>query len=124
MLLLSHMPEVHSDAAVHTAPSGRLVDGVGIGELEAPGVATGDMVLPGDTMLGSDCTAMPSAAEAATAVPRLKESEVCTAAGVVEAGTAIVAVMITLAAATLTDTKAASTPALAAIEFRRLEVSE
>ena len=63
-----------------------MVDGVGIGELEAPGVATGDMVLPGDIMLGSDCTVMPSAAEAATAVPRLKESEVCTAAGV--AGTA------------------------------------
>ena len=124
MLLLPQMPEVHSDAAVHTAPSGRLVDGVGIGELEAPGVATGNMVLPGDTMLGSVCTVMPSAAEAATAVPRLTESEVCTASGVVDHGTVIVAVMITLAAATLTDTKKAGTPALAAIEFWRLEVSE
>ena len=118
------MPEAHSDAAVHMEPSGRLVDGVGIGELEAPGVATGDMVLPGDAMLGSDCTVMPSAAEAATAVPRLKESEVCTAAGVVEAGTAIVAVMITLAAVTSMDTEVAATLAASAIELWRAEVSE
>eukprot|EP00964_Phaeocystis_antarctica_P160339 scaffold131867_cov48-Phaeocystis_antarctica.AAC.1 len=75
-------------------------------------------------MLGTDSTVMPSAAEAAAAVPRLEESEVCSAAGVVEAGTAIVAVMITLAAATRRDTEAASTPALAAIEFWRAEVSE
>eukprot|EP00964_Phaeocystis_antarctica_P031366 scaffold17756_cov47-Phaeocystis_antarctica.AAC.1 len=67
---------------------------------------------------------MPSAAEAAAAVPRVEESVVCNAAGVVEAGTAIVAVMITLAADTRIDTEAASTPALAAIERRRAEVSE
>ena len=48
----------------------------------------------------------------------------CTAVGVVEAGTAIVAVMITLAGATRMDTEAASTLALAAIELRRAEVSE
>ena len=75
-------------------------------------------------MLGSDCTVMPSAAEAAAALPSLEESEVCTAAVVVEAGTTIVAVMITLAATTWMDTEVALTPALAAIEFWRSEVSE
>ena len=75
-------------------------------------------------MLGSDSTVMPSAAEAAAAVPRVDLSLACTAVGVVEAGTAIVAVMITLAGATRMDTEAASTLALAAIELRRAEVSE
>jgi hypothetical protein len=91
-------------------------EGAGVGEKSGG---------PGDSvMLGFDCTLILSAAEAAAAVPRVEESEVCTAAGVVEAGTTIVAVMITLAAATRMDTEAASTPALAAIKFRRAEVSE
>ena len=75
-------------------------------------------------MLGSDSTMMPSAAEAAAAVPRVEASEVCTAAGVVEAGTAMVAVMITEPAATLMVTsEASSTPAAVAIFCRRLVVS-
>ena len=75
-------------------------------------------------ILGSDSTVMPSAAEAAAAVPRVEASEVCTAAGVVEAGTAMVAVMITEPAATLMVTsEASSTPAAVAILCRRLEVS-
>ena len=75
-------------------------------------------------ILGSDSTVMPSAAEAAAAVPRVEASEVCTAAGVVEAGTAMVAVMITEAAATLMVTsEASSTPAAVAIFSRRLVVS-
>ena len=61
---------------------------------------------------------MPSAAEAAAAVPRLEESLVCTLAAIA-ARTVIVAVMITLAATTVTETNEASTPALAAIEPRR-----
>jgi hypothetical protein len=75
-------------------------------------------------LIPADSTIMSSAAEAAAAVLRVEESEVCTAAGVLEAGTTIVAVMITLAAATRMDTEAASTPALAAIKSRRAEVSE
>ena len=67
---------------------------------------------------------MPRAVEAADAVPRREESVVCIASAVVETGTVIVAVMITLAAATVMDTKAESTPALTAIEVRRSEVSE
>ena len=51
-------------------------------------------------MVGISSTVMPSAVEAASAVPRLEESEVCTCSAVVEAGTAMVAVMITLAAVT------------------------
>ena len=75
-------------------------------------------------MLGSNSTVMSSAAEAAAAVPRVEASEVFTAAGVVEAGTAMVAVMITEPAATLMVTsEASSTPAAVAIFCRRLEVS-
>ena len=75
-------------------------------------------------MLGSDSTVMPSAAEAAAAVPRVVVSEVCTTAAVEEAGTAMVAVMITLAAATSMVTSDLSTPAAVATACRRLEVSE
>ena len=74
-------------------------------------------------MLGFDSTVMLSAAEAAAAVPRVEASEVCTASAVVEAGTTMVAVMSTLAAATLMVTSEASTPAALAIFCRRLEVS-
>ena len=46
MLLLPHIPEAHSDAAVHTAPSGRLDTGEGggieIGEGDGGGIAIGD----------------------------------------------------------------------------------
>eukprot|EP00964_Phaeocystis_antarctica_P113276 scaffold77327_cov81-Phaeocystis_antarctica.AAC.2 len=73
--------------------------------------------------VGSDSTVMPSAAEAAAAVPSLEESLVCTLAAV-EAGTVIVAVMITLAAATVMTVDEGATPALAAIERRRAVVSE
>ena len=74
-------------------------------------------------IVGSDSTAMPSAAEAEAALPRLEEREACTAAAVVEAGTVRVAVMSTLAAAKERETREASRPAEAAIELRRAEVS-
>ena len=73
--------------------------------------------------VGSDSTVMPSAAEAAAAVPRLEVSLVCTLAAVA-AGTVIVAVMITLAAAMVMMVDEGATPALAAIESRRAEVFE
>ena len=62
-------------------------------------------------MVGTSSTMMPSAVEASAAVPRLEESEACTASAVVEAGTAMVAVMRTLAAATRIVTSDLSTPA-------------
>ena len=65
-------------------------------------------------MVGSDSTVMLSTAEASAAVPRVEESEVCTSAAVAEVGTAMVAVMRTLAAATSTVTSDASTPAASA----------
>ena len=74
-------------------------------------------------MVGSDSTVIPSAAEAAAAVPRLEESEACSAAAVMEAGTVMVAVMITLAAATLIVTNDMSTPAAVAMPCCKLEVS-
>ena len=92
--------------------------------VEATSAAVSSVITFEPVMLGSDSTAMPSAAEAVAAVPRVEKSVACTAAGVVEAGTAIVAVMITLAAATWMDTEAASTPALAAIDSWRSDVSE
>ena len=67
---------------------------------------------------------IPSAVEAVDAVPRREKSVVCIASAVVETGTVIVAVMITLAAAMVMDTRAESTPALTAIEVWRSEVSE
>ena len=73
--------------------------------------------------VGSDSTVMPSAAEAAAAVPSLEESLVSTPAAA-EAVTVIVAVMITLAAATVMTVDEGATPALAAIERRRAVVSE
>ena len=54
---------------------------------------------------------MPSALEASPGVPRLEESISCTAVAVVEASTAMLAVMITLPAATATVTSDLSTPA-------------
>ena len=74
-------------------------------------------------MVESDSTVIPSAAEALSAVPRLEESEVCTVAAVMEAGTVMVAVMITLAAATATVTRFTLTPAALATFCRKAEVS-
>ena len=66
---------------------------------------------------------MTSAAEASAAVPRVEESEVCTASAVVEAGTAMVAVMRTLAAATRIVTSDLSTPAASATFCCKLDLS-
>ena len=73
---------------------------------------------------GFSSIVMPSAVEAAAAVPRVEASEVSTAAGVVEAGTAMVAVMSTLPAVTAMVTSDVSTPAAVATPYRKLEVSE
>ena len=75
-------------------------------------------------IVGTASTVMSSAIEASAAVPRVEESEVCTAAAVVEAGTAMVAVMSTLPAVIAILTSDLSTPAAAAMPCRKLEVSE
>ena len=69
-------------------------------------------------------SAVEGAVEGSAAMPRVEDSEACTAAAVVEAGTPMVAVMITLAAATLIVPSDLSTPAAAATACCRLEVSE
>ena len=74
--------------------------------------------------MGTNSTVMPSAVEAAAAVESLEESELCTVVVVVDAGTWIVAVMITLAPATLIVTSDLSIPAAVAMLCCRLEVSE
>ena len=66
-------------------------------------------------MVGASSTVTPSEVEAASAVPRAEESEVSTTSGAMEAGTAMVAVMRTLPAATSIVTNDLSTPAIAAI---------
>ena len=73
--------------------------------------------------MGSSSTVTPSAVEAASAVPRLEESEVCTWSAVLEAGTAMVAVMSTLAAATRIVTSDLSTPATMAINSCQPDLS-
>ena len=65
-------------------------------------------------MVGTSSIVSPSAAEAASAVPRVEASEVCTSSAAIEAGTAMVAVMRTLAAATRIVTSDLSTPAASA----------
>ena len=72
---------------------------------------------------GTDTTATPNAVEAFSAEASAEFSEFCTAK-LVEAGTAMVAVMATLAAATLIETNALSTPAAAATFCCKLEVSK
>ena len=74
-------------------------------------------------MVGTSSTVTPSAVEASAAVPKLEESEVCTASAVVEAGTAMVAVMRTLAAATRIVTSDWSTPAALATFCCKLDLS-
>ena len=69
-------------------------------------------------------SAVEGAVEGSVAMPRVEDSEACTAAAVVEAGTPMVAVMITLAAATSMVTSDLSTPAAVAILACRSEVSE
>ena len=65
-------------------------------------------------MVGTSSTVTPSTVEAAPAVPNLEVSEVRIASTVMEAGMAMVAVMRTLAAATLIVTSDLSTPAAVA----------
>ena len=74
-------------------------------------------------IVGTTSTVTPSAVEAATAVPRLEESEVRSTSAVMEAGTAIVAVMRTLAAITRTVTSDMSTPAALATFCCKLDLS-
>ena len=66
------------------------------------------------TAVGVSSTVMPRREEAAVALGREALSTVWTSAEVVEAGTAMVAVMSTEAAATVMVTAEASTPASAA----------
>ena len=67
---------------------------------------------------------MPSTAEAAAAVPTVLVSELSTVAAGVAAGTAMAAVMITLAAATLIVTSDLWTPAAVAMPCCKLKVSK
>ena len=74
-------------------------------------------------MVGADSTVMPSAEVAAGASGRAAESVACTWVEVVTAGTAMVAVMSTEAAATVMVTAEASTPASSATLLWMEEVS-
>ena len=75
--------------------------------------------------VGGVRTGMPRAADAAAVVvPRVELRVAWTEVAVAEAGTEMVAVMRTLAAATAMATRDASTPAAAATACCRLEVSE
>ena len=73
--------------------------------------------------VGASSTVMPSAAEASAAVPSVEESEACTASGAMEEGTAMVAMMRTLAAVTRIVTSDLSTPAALATFCCKLDLS-
>ena len=94
-------------------------------DVEAPGKSSGSpsRVLDAIVMVGTPSIVMPSALEAASAVLRVEESEAFTAAAVVEAGTAMVAVMITLAAVMAMITGNLSSPAAAPIFCCKLNLS-
>ena len=68
-------------------------------------------------------SAVEGAVEGSVAMPRVEDSEACTAAAVVEAGTPMVAVMITLAAATSMVTSDLSTPATFATFSCKIDLS-
>ena len=71
---------------------------------------------------GALTTSTPSSAEAAATVPRRAASEARTTEAVADGGTPMVAVMITLPAATRIETSDGETPATAATRRCRLEV--
>ena len=105
----------HHACSSHEGGGGR-GDGGGGGDGHAGGDAT--------VTVGAASIVTPSAVEAAAAELSVEDSEVCTAAVVVEAGTAIVAVMSTLPAVTAMVTSELSTPAAVATSCRKLAVSE
>merc|ERR1740130_574531 len=104
-------------------PLSSLDAGGGDGEGGGGGGEGGEGGGAATTMVGADSTVMPSALVAAVAVGRAAESVACTRVEVVEAGTAMVAVMSTEAAATVMVTAEASTPASSATLLWMEEVS-
>ena len=74
-------------------------------------------------IVGTSSTVISSAVEASLAVPRVEESEVCTWSAVLEVGTAMVAVMRTLAAVTRIMTSDLYTPAASATFCCKLDMS-
>jgi len=91
-ILSKPKPKPHPHPNPSSDPS--LILTLTCGGAEGGGAAT--------TMVGTDSTVMPSAAEAAVAFGRAAESVACTSLEVVEAGTAMVAVMSTEAALMVT----------------------
>ena len=98
--------------------------GSGAGRHAEGGRAGGVIGVKAFTRAGISAIVMPRAAEAEAAVPRGKERDAITVVAAEEAGTAMLAVMITLAAATLIVTSDASTPAAVAMFCCKVEVSE
>ena len=74
-------------------------------------------------IVGTSSTVISSAVEASLAVPRVEVSEVCTWSAVLEVGTAMVAVMRTLAAVTRIMTSDLYTPAASATFCCKLDMS-
>eukprot|EP00964_Phaeocystis_antarctica_P129562 scaffold93408_cov67-Phaeocystis_antarctica.AAC.1 len=110
----------HNTLHVTSSPSAASM-GVSSHGDEGGGAASGKAI----ATVGDDSTTTPSTSEADSAVaPNVDNSELCTADAVVAAGTAMVAVMSTLAATTLISTSSSPTPAAVATVCRKLEVSE
>ena len=101
---------------------GGLGDGGG-GEGEGGGGEGSSGTEDSIVMVGAPSTVMPSALDAFSAVSRVERSKACTAVARVAAGTATLAVMITLPAATRIVTSGLSTPAAAATFCCKLDLS-
>ena len=109
-----HMSAAVAASASNAAPpsTGPMMSAESI-PLDEPSAASDGGAAGGElsATVGASSTVTPSAVEASSVVPRLEESEVCTWSAVMEAGTAMVAVMRTLAAVTWIVTSDLSTPA-------------
>ena len=88
------------------------------------GEGGGDEAISIISIWGVYTTVISSCLDAASAEGRLVEMDSCTDTAVMTAGTAMVAVMITLAAATLIVMSDLSTPAAVAIFCCKFDVSE
>jgi len=97
-------------------------DGIGVGG-GGGGITTGTIVGEMTASVGAVSTGIPRWVEAAAAVGRAVTSRSSNATDVMEAGTAMVAVMRTLAAATVIVTAEVSTPAIVAMAERNDDVS-
>jgi len=112
---MTHAPAKTHAPTTRTTTTTAMTMTVTLSSDDEPGsISDPGSMIDSTEMVGSDSTVMPSAVEAASAVPKVEVSEVCIASTVMEAGMEMVTVMRTLAAATRIMTSDLSTPVASA----------